>query len=137
MKTIFDEATRNELIKRVNSLDENSKAQWGKMNIFQMVKHCTLYEKWLLGKNNPEYKQAFIGQLFGKMALKDIIKDKSPLKRNTPTLATLKVKENSGNVADEKKKWNALIEEYENFTNPNFIHTFFGKMTKEKIGYMA
>jgi hypothetical protein len=31
MKTIFDDATRDELIQRINSLDEHKKAQWGKM----------------------------------------------------------------------------------------------------------
>ncbi|MEO6883258.1 MAG: DUF1569 domain-containing protein [Bacteroidia bacterium] len=137
MKTIFDKETRDKLIERISKLDENSIAQFGKMNIYQMVKHCTLYEEWILGKNKPEYKQAFIGRLFGKMALKDIIKDESPLKRNVPTLSFLKVKKAIGDIEAEKSKWIILIEEYEYFSNPDFIHSFFGKMTKEQIGYMA
>ena len=136
MKTIFDKATRDNLIERISNLDENRTAQFGKMNIYQMLKHCTLYEEWILGKNNPEYKQAFIGRLFGKMALKDFIKDDSPLKRNVSTLNFLKVKETTGDVEAEKKKWIKLIEEYEHFSNPDFIHSFFGKMTKEQIGYL-
>ena len=136
MKTVFDKEARNKLIERIGKLDENSTAQFGKMNIYQMLKHCTLYEEWVLGKNNLKYKQAFIGRIFGKMALNDMIKDERPLKRNSPTLSTLKVKENSGNVAAEKKKWITLIEEYEYFSNPDFIHSFFGKMTKEQIGYL-
>jgi hypothetical protein len=137
MKTIFDKATRDELITRINLLNENNNTQWGKMSIYQMLKHCTLYEEWILGKNSTKYKQAFIGRLYGKMALKKIIKDESPLKRNVPTLSNLKVKENNGNVTAEKKKWITLIEDYENFSNPDFIHSFFGKMTKEQIGNMA
>jgi hypothetical protein len=135
MKTIFDKATRDELINRINMLNENCTAQWGKMNIYQMLKHCTLYEEWISGKNKPEYKQAFIGRLFGKMALKDILKDENPMKRNMPSLTELKVREN-GNVDSQKKKWIALIEEYAYFSNPGFIHSFFGKMTKEQIGYL-
>jgi len=50
MKTIFDKQTRDELIDRINKLNENSTAQWGKMNVYQMLKHCTLYEEMLLGK---------------------------------------------------------------------------------------
>ena len=136
MKTIFDKETRHKLIERIGKLDENSTAQFGKMNIYQMLKHCTLYEEWILGKINPEYKQSLIGRIFGKMALKDMIKDESPLKRNVPTLSTLKVKETGGNIEAEKIKWIALIEVYAHYSNPNFIHSFFGKMTTEQIGYL-
>lgn len=137
MKTIFDKATRDELIKRINSLNEKCTAQWGKMNIYQMLKHCTIWEEWIAGKNKPEYKQEFIGFLFGKMALKSMIKDESPLRRNVPTSAAFKVKEKNGDVESEKKKWIALIEEYEHYSNPGFIHDFFGRMTKEQVGLLA
>jgi hypothetical protein len=133
MKTIFDAATRNELIARISSLNENCTAQWGKMNVYQMVKHCIAFEEMALGKK--KYKRKLLGYLFGKMALRNIIKD-GPLVRNTPTLPELRIKEN-GNVLDQKAKWIALIEEYDHFSNHNFIHPFFGKMTKEQIGYMA
>ena len=136
MKTIFNKETRDKLIERISRLNESSAAEFGKMNIYQMLKHCTLYEEWILGKNNPEYKQSLIGRIFGKMALKDMIKDESPLKRNVPTLSSLKVKETAGDVEAEKNKWISLIKEYEYFSNPDFIHSFFGKMTKEQIGYL-
>ncbi|RTE55456.1 DUF1569 domain-containing protein [Arenibacter aquaticus] len=136
MKTIFDKTTRNGLIARIELLHENSAANWGKMNVSQMLKHCTLYDEWLLGKNNPIYKQAFIGKIFGKMALKSMIKDERPLKQNMGTLDELKVTESNGNVSVQKEKWIDLIREFEHFSNPDFIHTFFGKMTKEQIGYL-
>lgn len=62
MKTIFDDSTRDKLIDRINSLDENSTAQWGKMNVYQMTKHCSIWDEWMLGKNNPAYKQGFLGK---------------------------------------------------------------------------
>ena len=132
MNTIFDPATRNELIARINSLNENSTAQWGKMNVYQMVKHCIGFEEMALGKK--KYKRKFIGYLFGKMALRNIVSEK-PLVRSTPTLPELRIKEN-GDVL-QKEKWIALIEEYAHFSNHDFVHPFFGKMTKEQIGYMA
>ncbi len=99
-----------------------------------MLKHCTLWEEMILGKK--KYKQAFIGQLFGKMALKNVLKDEKPLRQNTPTIPDLKITEN-GNVASERTKWIALIDGHANFSNPDFVHPFFGKMTKEQIGYLA
>ncbi len=133
MKTIFDKTTRDELIGRINSLNENSTAQWGKMNVYQMLKHCTLFEEMVLGRR--KFKRSFLGRLFGKMAMKDFIKDE-PIKRNVPTLSELKIKENNGDVGSERKKWIALIEEYAHFSNSDFVHPFFGKMTEEQIGFL-
>ena len=135
MKTVFDKSTRDELIGRINLLNENNTAAWGKMNLYQALKHCTLWDEWVQsGKNN---KQVFIGRLFGKMALKKVLKDESPFDRNTPTLPELRIKETGGDIAAEKRKWVALINEYAHFSNPDFIHTFFGKMTREQVGQMA
>ena len=137
MKTIFDKITREELIGRINTLNENSVAEWGKMNIYQMLQHCTIWEEWILGVHKPTYKQEFIGLIFGKMALKKVLKDESPLRRNTPTSAAFKAKEKHCDVESEKKKWIHLIEQYEDYSNPAFIHDFFGKITKEQIGLLA
>lgn len=134
MKTIFDKTTRGELIGRINTLNENSAPLWGKMNIYQMLKHCTLWEEMALGKQ--KYKRAFIGRLFGKIALKKVLKDDGPLSRNTPTLPELRIK-GSGDVPSEKTKWISLLGEYEHFADPDFVHPFFGKITKEQIGYLA
>lgn len=135
MKTIFDKTTRDELISRINTLNENSTAQWGKMNVNQMLKHCILWQEMILGKK--KYKQAFIGRLFGKMILKNALKDESPMKHSTPTLPEFKNLEMNCDIAAQKKEWIALIEEHTHFSNPDFVHPFFGKMTKEQIGYHA
>ena len=135
MKTVFDQATREELISRINTLDEQKTAQWGKMNVYQMLKHCTLWDEWM--QSGRPNKQAFIGKLFGKMALKSVLKDDSPLRHSTPTLPEFIVKESSGDIVAEKKKWVALIGQYAGYSAPTFMHTFFGKMTREQVGLMA
>lgn len=134
MKSIFDRATSDELISRINALTNASTAQWGKMNVYQMVKHCTLWEEMILGK--PVYKQAFIGRLFGKLAMKNLLKDEKPMGRNSPTIPQMVIREN-GDVEAEKAKWIAFINGHANFSNPDFVHPFFGKMTKEQIGHLA
>ena len=77
MRTIFDKETRDELIARINSLNENSKPLWGKMNLYQMTKHNTYWNGWILGEDHHTYKQDFIGKVFGKIALKRMIKDEN------------------------------------------------------------
>jgi len=135
MKTVFDKTTREELIDRINTLTENSTAQWGKMNIYQMLKHCTLWDEWILSKKKN--KQSFIGRLFGKMALKNVLKDEMPLKRNTPTFPEFTIKEKNGNIEAERNKWAELINEYAHFSNDDFVHNFFGKLTNEQIGNLV
>jgi Protein of unknown function (DUF1569) len=133
MKTIFDKATRDELTARINMLTENRGPAWGKMNVYQMLKHCTLWEEMALGKKH--FKRMFLGRLFGKLAKKDLMKD-VPMRRNAPTIPELRVR-GTGDMAWEKKKWIGLIEEYERYSNPDFIHPFAGKMTEEQVGRLA
>ncbi|MEO8148565.1 MAG: DUF1569 domain-containing protein [Bacteroidia bacterium] len=133
MKSVLDQSTRDELIKRINSLHENSTAQWGKMNVSQMLKHCNQWDEMALGK--PRYKQSFIGKLFGKIALKNMMKDE-PIKRNLPTVPSFKINQHV-DFAEEKNKWIKLLDEYTHFSNEGFIHPFFGAMTKEQTGYIV
>ena len=135
MKTVFDKAIRDELIGRINALNPNSSPQWGKMNIYQMLNHCILFDEMMHGKT--KYKRAFLGRLFGKMALKGFIGDERPVKRNLPTIPGLVVKQKDGEIETQKKQWLALIEGYANYPDIDFIHSFFGKLTKEQTGYLV
>jgi hypothetical protein len=133
MKTVLDKATRDELAARIETLTENSQAQWGKMTAAQMLKHSTLWDEMAQGKTT--YKQSFIGKLFGKMALRDIMKDE-PMKKNLPTVPAFKI---TGHVdfATEKSKWLQLVGEYGPAYNDGFLHPFFGTMTREDTGRLV
>jgi hypothetical protein len=102
------------------------------MSVPQMVKHCTLWEEMLLSK--IKVKRVFIGRLIGKLLLKSEVKDDRRMVQNTPTVSELKVKDNNIDLEVEKKKWIALIEESIHASTADFVHPFFGKMTKEQIG---
>lgn len=131
METIFNPSAVSGLVSRINLLSPEEKARWGKMDTWQMLKHCTLSEEMFLGKK--KYNRLFIGRLFGKMALNGILKDASPMKLNQPTHPEFKIK-GSGDFETQKKKWIALLNEYTSFSNHDFVHPFFGKMTREQIG---
>ena len=137
MKTIFDNNTRAELIERIKQINKSNKPDWGKMNVFQMLKHNTYWNGWILGKETPKYKQALLGKVFGKIALKKMIKDEKPFTKNIPTSDQFKVRETTADLESEKSVWISLVKEYENYNNPNFVHDFFGKMTKEEIGILV
>jgi hypothetical protein len=137
MKTIFDRDVRKQLINRVEQISWDKNAKWGKMNVFQMLKHNTYWNEWILGTEDHTYRQAFMGKIFGKMALKRVIKNEKPLDKNIPTSDQFKVKELNGDLESEKIKWISLINAYAYYDNPKFVHDFFGKMTKEQIGILV
>jgi hypothetical protein len=133
MKSIFDKSTRDEVIKRINALNENSKAQWGKMTVAQMVKHCAKCEDYYYG--NSHVKRSFLGRIFGKTAIKAILKnEESGLKKNAPTSPIFRVEETNLDFDKERAAWRMLIERYTDFNNEKFTHWFFGDMTKEQLG---
>jgi hypothetical protein len=88
---------------------------------------------------NKKYKRVFIGLFLGKFFLKKEMRDDSPMRQNNPTIPELKIKETNGDIESEKRKWISLINEYSVYSFPDysFVHPFFGKMTKEQIGYHA
>ena len=137
MKTIFDPSTREELIHKVNEISNTNKALWGKMNVLQMLQHNTYWNRWILGKGSYPYKQAFLGKIFGKIALKKMIRNDKPFDKNIPTSDQFKVKEETGDLDAEKADWITLIRDYENYYNPDFVHDFFGKMSREEIGILV
>ena len=137
MKTIFDSSAREELIARIHLLNLHSTAQWGKMNVFQMVKHNTYWNGWILGEGNHTYKQTLLGMVFGGIALRKMIRDEKPFDKNIPTSSHFKVKEINGDLETEKLKWIALTKAYEHYNNPAFVHDFFGRISPEQIGILV
>ncbi|WP_293915858.1 DUF1569 domain-containing protein [Sphingobacterium sp. UBA5789] len=133
MKTVFDQNLRAHLISRIQLLNEESKPEWGKMNVFQMSRHCSIWNDWVLGKSKQKHKQSFIGKIFGKIALKTTLKDDKPMGKNMPA-GIFVVKEKEGNLNIQKEVWTSQIAEYSHFSNEGFVHDFFGRMSKEQIG---
>ncbi len=131
MKSVLDKTARWELINRINKLDKNSQAQWGEMNIYQMLKHCRLCEELYLGKIWK--RRVFMGRLFGRSALRNILSEHNDFPKNAPTSVLFKVKETTGDITAEKLNWIALIEQYDNYSI-DFVHWFFGNINKEQFG---
>jgi hypothetical protein len=135
MKSIFDKEVKAEIIMRINEIKVDDTPLWGKMNPYQMLKHCRLWEEMILGKTN--YKRMLLGFLFGKIALKNVLKDESPLGLNSPTVPGFAIEEKTGDFNDEKNRWLSLIDQHQIIKVTEFTHPFFGKMTREQIGTFA
>ncbi|MEM0993743.1 MAG: hypothetical protein AAGI49_11970 [Bacteroidota bacterium] len=83
MRDIFKQDTIDAFKLRIKNITADSSAQWGKMNAYQMLKHCTENDKMMTGER--QFKRLFIGRIFGKMSLRSSTKNDQPLDRNSPT----------------------------------------------------
>lgn len=137
MKSIFEQEVRQELLDRIQLLQATSQANWGKMNVYQMAKHCNIWNEWVLGIGQQHYKQEFLGKLFGKWALKSNTKDDRPIGKNMPAGKSFLTKTKEGDLMKEKALWQQYITDYAHFANERFVHDFFGQMSKEQIGVFA
>lgn len=118
------------LLGRIENLQTDSRAIWGKMNVAQMLEHCQ--KPILVSQGKLPIKRSFIGFLFGKLAKKSLL-NKHHFKKNLPTDSNFIIK-NDSDFEKSKKYLIDLVKELENgqlsFNNEN--HPFFGKMSKEE-----
>ena len=56
MKNIFDKNVTEELIRRVNQLTLESKPNWGKMSVDQMLAHCNVTYEFEYEDKHPKPK---------------------------------------------------------------------------------
>lgn len=133
MKSIFEENTYNEIKTRIENLNENSQANWGKMNVGQMTWHCQGPFNIILGKNDFGMKPSWFAKLFFK---KSLYNDKK-WGKGLPTAKFLKTKEDK-DFNTEVTTLKALIDEtYSHKERDEWKpHPAFGYFTKQQWGQM-
>lgn len=128
MKSITDRTLNQLFIERIEKLNTDSQAQWGKMNVSQMLAHCSVGFKVAFGEIIPQSN--FFMKLIGRTFKKQIFA-REDFRKNSPT-----GKEYI--ISDEKDFENekALLVSYVNkcaesgmtfFTKEP--HPFFGKLS--------
>ena len=53
MKDIFNQLHVGEILNRIDQLGPNSKPQWGKMDVAQMLAHCSFFQDIAMGNAFP------------------------------------------------------------------------------------
>ena len=133
MKSLFDNTAYNEVIDRVNKLSPSSTAQWGKMNVAQMLAHCK--EAFKVPLSDKKMAGSFVGKLIGRLIKSKLYND-SPWKKNLPTAPNFIIR-GDRSFHDEKQELTDLINKFYT-AGPTgvgkFPHPFFGKFTPEQWG---
>lgn len=132
MHNLLEPATAQEMIQRIEQLTPASQPRWGRMNVAQMMAHCSYaLELYLEGKT---LKRPLLGILFGGFIKRRMLTPR-PWARNLPTAKELLPAAGS---EFEKEKTN-LIENISLFVVKGaklkpIPHPFFGKMTTHDWG---
>lgn len=133
MKSLFDKATYDEVINRINNLNAASQKQWGKMDASQMLAHCK--EAFKVPLSEIKMPRLFMGRMLGWM-VKPKMYGEAPWKKNLPTAPNFLIKDQR-KFDVEKKELSDLITEFYTKGSGNvgkFPHPFFGAFTQEQWG---
>jgi hypothetical protein len=131
MPSIFDHAHADHLVERIARLTPDSKAQWGKMFVDQMLAHCQQPLRVAVGE--LKLKRSFIGVLIGPTAKKKLSTDK-PWDKNMPTDKNFIILDRR-KFEDERRKLTELVRRF-SAGGPESLskapHPFFGKLTTQE-----
>lgn len=127
MQNIFEQQGAKKLVERINALSENSKAEWGKMDVSQMLAHCNVAFDMAYTEKYP--KAGGFKKFMLKLFVKNAVVGPKPYPKNGRTAPEFVI-EGSRNFQDEKTK----IIDYINKTNNLGTAHFEGK---ENINFGA
>src|ERR1700710_2896817 len=132
MKNLFEATTVEEVKERLLHLRPESERLWGTMNAAQAVAHCAAGMELATGDQRPPRK--LVGLIFGRLVKKLALGNEEPMRRNTPTVKGLVVKDER-DLDLERKRLSALIDRFAAAgpagctTHP---HSFFGRLTAQE-----
>lgn len=132
MKSLFNKENSEEFISRIYKLSAGSQANWGKMNVSQMLHHCQKPLEIATGDLTPKTNR-IIKFLFGKSAKKQLIRDPE-FKRNLPTFPEAKIADRRV-FETEKTRLISLIENFQAKGPAGLTkkpHPFFGELSVEE-----
>lgn len=83
LPNLFEKSTLDTIKSRINSLDNTTTPQWGKMNVAQMLAHCNVTYEMLFTDKHPK-PNAFV-KLMLKLFVKNKVVGESTYQKNGQT----------------------------------------------------
>jgi hypothetical protein len=131
MNNLYNQKASTEILNRIDDLKPETQRLWGKMNVSQMLAHCTAALEMAAGKTAPP--RIFIGKILGPLFKSHYLSDK-PMGKNGPTDKSFIVADERDFEAEKLKLKKTVIEFSKGgaekcTTHP---HSFFGKLTPDE-----
>lgn len=133
MKSLFEREGFDDAMTRIDTLQPASQRQWGKMDVAQMLAHCTGALDMACGRLN--LPRVLIGRVLGPL-IRPQFSNERPFSRNSPTDKKLKISD-PRDFGREKEQLKQRIREFHEggeakcTTHP---HPFFGPLTTREWG---
>lgn len=133
MKNIFEKLYTEEMVNRINLLSERSQPIWGKMDVAQMLAHCSSFQDIAMGYSSPP--RGLLGLFVGRFA-KPIFYNDKPLTHNMSTIPTILIADQKDFEKEKEKLIQKIVAFQRNRpeTCTRHPHPFFGKLTPEQWG---
>jgi hypothetical protein len=134
MKSLFEESAREEILSRIDLVSLQSVKQWGKMDVSQMLSHCSHALEMARGTINPQ--RALMGKILGPL-FKHKYSDDSSIGKNSPTATELITTTSSPQFDQEKSRLKELVTQFSNKGEAcvtKHPHPFFGPLTPVEWG---
>ena len=136
MKNIFDKKVCDELIDRINKLDHTTTAEWGKMDVAQMLAHCCVTYEMVYEDIHP--KPNALKRFVLKLLVKPIVTGEKPYKKNSRTAPQFLISDEKV-FQNEKERLINYINKTQELGESHFDHKdshSFGPLTKEEWNNM-
>jgi hypothetical protein len=130
MKNLFQREAVDEVIARIDTLQPATQRQWGKMDVAQMMAHCSATLEMASGRLNPP--RILIGRLIGPF-VKPIFTNEKPLSRNSPTDKKLIVSDRR-DFAREQEQLKLRLRQFQEGGEAHCTrhpHPFFGALNPQ------
>ena len=136
MKSLFETEAFEEIKTRINNLEEQTKATWGKMNVGQMAKHCQVPFEVINGNIKPSFKVGFFKKLMFSM-MKPMMYNDKLWRHNVPTGKEFII-DYDVDFNQEKTNLLAMVDQFHERKNQEEWnpHPVFGNFKKEQWGKM-
>jgi hypothetical protein len=136
MTNIFNKTGTAAYINRIEKLTPESRPQWGKMSVAQMLAHCNVTYEMIYDNKHPK-PNAFARFLL-KAFIKNIVVSEKPYKRNGQTAPAFLIKDEKQFEAEKSRLIN-YINKTQQLGEAHFdgkeSHSF-GKLTKNEWNNM-
>jgi hypothetical protein len=128
VRNLFEVEAVDEVISRIDSLQPAAQRQWGKMDVSQMMAHCSAALDMASGRLNPP--RILIGRLIGGF-FKPVYWNEKPFSRNNPTDPKLVVSDKR-DFLREQEQLKTKIRQFQDGGESGCTkqpHPFFGELT--------
>ena len=133
MNTLFEKESAEEMLSRIDSLQPTTQRQWGKMDVAQMMAHCSSALDMASGK--LVLPRVLIGRILGRL-VRPIYSNEKPFSKSSPTDPKLVVSD-PRDFQREREQLKLKVREFQEGGEGKCTrhpHPFFGALTPYEWG---